>query len=65
MATEAKRRVMIAVDDSEVSSYAFTWGIRNLIRPNDHVVVLTAAPITELDFPSADIATGEKLLSLL
>jgi hypothetical protein len=53
-----KRKVMVAVDDSEISSYAFTWGLRNLIRPDDHVIVLTAAPLTEEDMPSADIATG-------
>lgn len=57
MVTDGKRRVMVAVDDSEVSSYAFTWGIRNLIRADDHVVVLTAAPSLDR-VPSADIATG-------
>ncbi|CAM6120480.1 unnamed protein product [Calypogeia fissa] len=58
MVTDGRRKVMIAVDDSEVSSYAFTWGIRNLIRTDDHVVVLTAAPFTGVDFPTADMATG-------
>lgn len=59
MATD--RKIIVAVDDSEVSAYAFTWALHNLVRKTDKVVVLTAAPFVALGYPSPDMATGESL----
>ncbi len=56
MATD--RKIIIAVDDSETSAYAFTWALHNLFKKSDKVIVLTAAPFVTLDFPSTDIASG-------
>ncbi|CAI6005721.1 unnamed protein product [Closterium sp. NIES-65] len=53
------RKFLVAVDDSEVSAYAFTWAITNLFRPADSALVLTAknyAP--DMPLPTADIAAG-------
>jgi len=55
MATD--RKIIVAVDDSEVSAYAFTWALHNLVRKTDKVVVLTAAPFVALGYPSPDMAT--------
>lgn len=60
MATD--RKVVIAVDETEVSAYAFTWALHNLLKKTDKVVVLTATPFVSLDFPSADIASGKFFL---
>ena len=59
----ADRKIVIAVDDSEASAYAFTWALQNLVRKTDKVVVLTAAPFVTLDYPSTDIATGTSFSS--
>jgi nucleotide-binding universal stress UspA family protein len=56
MATE--RKIIIAVDDSETSAYAFTWALHNLLRKSDKVVVLTVAPFVSLDYTYTDIASG-------
>jgi len=50
---------MVAVDDSEVSAYAFTWALHNLVRKTDHVVALTAAPFVDITYPSTDMAAGK------
>jgi nucleotide-binding universal stress UspA family protein len=55
MATE--RKIIIAVDDSETSAYAFTWALHNLLRKSDKVVVLTVAPFVTLDYTYTDIAS--------
>jgi nucleotide-binding universal stress UspA family protein len=55
MATD--RKIIIAVDDSETSAYAFTWALHNLFKKSDKVIVLTAAPFVTLDYPSTDIAS--------
>lgn len=57
-AMETDRKIIIAVDDSETSAYAFTWALHNLFKKSDKVIVLTAAPFVTLDFPSTDIASG-------
>jgi len=54
---ETDRKIIIAVDDSETSAYAFTWALHNLFKKSDKVIVLTAAPFVTLDFPSTDIAS--------
>lgn len=53
------RKIVIAVDDSEVSAYAFTWALYNLLRKTDHVVALTAAPFVDITYPSSDMAAGK------
>ncbi|KAG0627142.1 hypothetical protein M758_2G176800 [Ceratodon purpureus] len=50
------RKIMVAVDDSEVSAYAFTWALHNLVRKSDQVIVLTAAPFVDVTYPSSDMA---------
>lgn len=57
-AMETDRKIIIAVDDSETSAYAFTWALHHLLKKSDKVIVLTAAPFVTLDFPSTDIASG-------
>lgn len=37
------RKLLVAVDDSETSAYAFTWTLYNLIKQDDHLVVLHVA----------------------
>eukprot|EP01018_Ginkgo_biloba_P013664 Gb_12734 [translate_table: standard] len=60
------RKVMVAVDDSEISAYAFTWALYNLIRENDHIVVLNVAPFVGMNLPSPDLASVfERLLPVL
>jgi hypothetical protein len=56
-AMETDRKIIIAVDDSETSAYAFTWALHHLLKKSDKVIVLTAAPFVTLDFPSTDIAS--------
>lgn len=56
------RKIMIAVDDTEVSAYAFTWALHNLLRKSDQVVALTAAPYVDITYPSADLASGKPKL---
>lgn len=59
MASSTPRKFLVAVDDSEVSAYAFTWAITNLFRPSDKVFILTAKNYTEdSPLPTADIAAG-------
>ena len=53
------RKIMVAVDDSEVSAYAFTWALHNLVRKSDQVIVLTAAPFVDVTYPSSDMAAGK------
>jgi hypothetical protein len=55
---ETDRKIIIAVDDSETSAYAFTWALHHLLKKSDKVIVLTAARFVTLDFPSTDIASG-------
>ncbi len=55
---ETDRKIIIAVDDSETSAYAFTWALHHLFKKSDKVIVLTAAPFVTLDYPSTDIASG-------
>lgn len=52
------RKILVAVDDSEVSAYAFTWALHNLFRKTDQVIVLTAAPFVDITYPSSDMAAG-------
>ncbi|CAI5488108.1 unnamed protein product [Closterium sp. Naga37s-1] len=53
------RKFLVAVDDSEVSAYAFTWAITNLFRPADSALVLTAKNYAaDMPLPTADIAAG-------
>eukprot|EP00475_Leptophrys_vorax_P012755 TRINITY_DN19122_c0_g1_i1.p1 TRINITY_DN19122_c0_g1~~TRINITY_DN19122_c0_g1_i1.p1 ORF type:complete len:352 (+),score=3.23 TRINITY_DN19122_c0_g1_i1:194-1249(+) len=55
----AARKFLVAVDDSEVSAYAFTWAITNLFRPADTVLILTAKNYAlDTSLPTADIAAG-------
>jgi len=56
VAMASGRKIMVAVDDSEVSAYAFTWALHNLVRKADHVVALTAAPFVDITYPSTDLA---------
>ncbi|XP_024526278.1 universal stress protein PHOS34 [Selaginella moellendorffii] len=58
-----KRKIVAAVDDSEVSAYAFTWGLQNLVRPDDHVVAITVAPFVGADVATADMV-GEYTVSM-
>ncbi|EFJ37749.1 hypothetical protein SELMODRAFT_74840 [Selaginella moellendorffii] len=58
-----KRKIVAAVDDSEVSAYAFTWGLQNLVRPDDHVVAITVAPFVGADVATADMYTVSMTLS--
>lgn len=51
------RKIMIAVDHTEVSAYAFTWALHNLLRKSDQVIALTAAPFVDITYPSADLAS--------
>eukprot|EP00271_Cylindrocystis_brebissonii_P016158 TRINITY_DN393_c0_g1_i1.p1 TRINITY_DN393_c0_g1~~TRINITY_DN393_c0_g1_i1.p1 ORF type:complete len:342 (-),score=64.24 TRINITY_DN393_c0_g1_i1:573-1598(-) len=37
-----ERKILIAVDESQASQYAFTWAITNFLRKTDHVLVLNA-----------------------
>jgi hypothetical protein len=53
------RKIMVAVDNSEVSAYAFTWALHNLLRKTDQVIVLTAAPFVDVSYPSSDMAAGK------
>eukprot|EP00123_Amoebidium_parasiticum_P011309 comp20640_c0_seq1/m.26724 comp20640_c0_seq1/g.26724 ORF comp20640_c0_seq1/g.26724 comp20640_c0_seq1/m.26724 type:complete len:152 (-) comp20640_c0_seq1:305-760(-) len=39
---EGSRQLLLAVDRSEHSLYAFTWGLDNFLRPSDHLYVLYA-----------------------
>jgi hypothetical protein len=57
-AMETDRKIIIAVDDSETSAYAFTWALHHLFKKTDKVIVLTAARFVTLDYPSTDIASG-------
>lgn len=50
------RKVMIAVDDSETSAYAFTWSLYNLIRQHDHLVILSVAQAPSV-LPNPDLAS--------
>lgn len=59
VAMASSRKIMIAVDDTEVSAYAFTWALHNLLRKSDQVIALTAAPFVDITYPSADLASGK------
>lgn len=48
------RKVLVAVDDSETSAYAFTWTLYNLIQQDDHLVILNVA-LTPTVLPNADV----------
>ena len=50
---------MVAVDDTEVSAYAFTWALHNLLRKTDQAIVLTAAPFVDVTYPTTDMAAGK------
>lgn len=58
METPKSKRVMVAVDDTEVSAYAFQWALGNFISEGDYVIVLSAAPYLGIDYPNADMASG-------
>uniref|UniRef100_A0A0D6R5Q5 UspA domain-containing protein n=1 Tax=Araucaria cunninghamii TaxID=56994 RepID=A0A0D6R5Q5_ARACU len=51
------RKLMVAVDDSETSAYAFTWALYNLVRENDGILVLNVTPSMETDLPTSDLAS--------
>ncbi|BFI40562.1 hypothetical protein MPTK2_7g10800 [Marchantia polymorpha subsp. ruderalis] len=57
METPKSKRVMVAVDDTEVSAYAFQWALGNFISEGDYVIVLSAAPYLGIDYPNADMAS--------
>jgi nucleotide-binding universal stress UspA family protein len=50
------RKLMVAVDDSETSAYAFTWTLYNLIQQNDHLVILSVA-LAASELPNPDLAS--------
>ena len=58
--SETKSKIVVAVDDSEVSAYAVTWALANLVKPSESVLVLTAKSYSLSDaVVTADIASGE------
>lgn len=57
MATD--RKVIIAVDSSDVSAFAFTWAVTNFFKPTDKVLILTAQEyLPASSLPTVDIAAG-------
>lgn len=53
---DASRKIVVAIDESEASSIAFRWVLRNLARKSDHIVFLNSAPYVSVEFPNPDIA---------
>lgn len=53
------RKVVIAVDGSEASAYAFTWALTNFLKQTDDVLVLTSQEyLPDSPLPSIDVAAG-------
>eukprot|EP00897_Mesotaenium_endlicherianum_P004330 jgi/Mesen1/3925/ME000209S02930 len=53
------RKFIVAVDATEASAYAFTWAITNLVKENDHVLILNSAAYATSDvLPTVDLAAG-------
>mmetsp|Transcript_15579 Transcript_15579/g.41950 ORF Transcript_15579/g.41950 Transcript_15579/m.41950 type:complete len:184 (+) Transcript_15579:105-656(+) len=45
---DGSRKILIAVDASEASEYAFRWAMEHVVRKGDHVVVLSCAFVPHL-----------------
>lgn len=62
----ANRKIAIAVDLSDESSFAVKWAVQNYLRPGDAVILLHVRPTSVLygaDWGATDVsvdATGEK-----
>lgn len=56
-------KYVMAVEEDEVSAYAFTWALKNLFKAGDEVVLITAS-FADASLPSADITSGEIVMPL-
>ncbi|XP_046569188.1 uncharacterized protein LOC124277521 [Haliotis rubra] len=61
--SEEDRVVVLAMDGSEYSEYAFQWYLKNIRRPVDHVVIVHCPEYHNITYSQAPVMSDVTLIT--